>query len=193
MPSASQFYTPGPSRLFCGTGTSAAYEYLGLSRAEVRVDLTATFSDVEADFAGSEAADSQLMAEAGYVSFDLSYYREDILLKLMKRAVASGNTAGAMSAPSANGQGIGTLMQSEGVAVPFCVQCPNVAKAAYSATMIPCFTFGVCWLDGTLSTPLGTKVKYPRVVIRAMRAWNPLVGSGVLYTNTIPGSLPALT
>lgn len=195
MPAASQFYAPGASDLYGTTGTSSAYEYLGRTRSSVRVDLIGVYTDVEADFAGGVAADAQQMGAQALISFDLAFYQEPILQKYMKLAVLAANVAGSFAAPTTNGQGIGTLMVSEGVSVGFAVVCAAAAKAINSGTslMIPAFTFGAAWLDGTLSMPLGVAVKYPRVVMRSIPVWAPLTGAGVLWTPTVPGSLPSKT
>jgi hypothetical protein len=195
MPAASQFYAPGATRLYGSTGTSGAFEFLGLTRRAVRLDLVGVYTDVEADFAGGVAADVQQVGGQGIMSFELAYYQEPILQKYQKLAVLAANVAGAFAAPILTGQGIGTLMASEGVSIQFCLVCPAAAKGVNSQTsaMVVGYTFGTCWLDGTWSVELGVPVKYPRCVIRSIPTWSPLAGSGVLYTNTLPGSLPSPT
>jgi hypothetical protein len=193
----SQLYVPGPAQIFVGTGASGAYVFLGFSESDVRISLSAEFEDVNADYGGRVAVDSQYMGEQAFASFDIIRYSEAVYNALAARTASAGSITagmapGSIAAGSVTGAGIGTLMLAEGAAVPICIKSPYVVKSAFSG-MNAGYTFGAAWLDGSVDHSLSARVKKPRMSMRCLPIWNVTAGTAILYTNTIPGSLPALS
>lgn len=194
--SASQFYVAGPTTVFVGTGTASALEFLGWTDGSVEPDFEGDIQRVSADFAGNVSADAQFMGEEATISITLSKFRYACYTKLRARtasaaSITAGMSAGTTGTGATTGSGIGTLMALEGAAVALIFASPYVAKSAFSTDMSPGLNFGIAWVDGRYSSPMGAKVGKPRITFRAIPSWA-LNGSGVLFTQTIP-SLPALT
>lgn len=188
-------FVPGPALIYVGTGAAKAFQFLGWMTSGVRLTLQAEFEDVMADFGGTRIpVDSTFQGEQGYVAGDLSKYNEGIMSILSARtASAASITGGALAGlmPAAGtGAGIGTLMVSEGAAIPLCIVAPNQAAKTFFSAMLPCFTFSQAWLDSSYDQTWNATVKNPRVSFRCLPSWNGAGTTATLYTNILPGSLP---
>lgn len=184
----SQGYVPGPCQIFAGVGNAGAYVFVGYSEDGVKIRLNASYEDIVSDFGGPvKPVDAQFMGEDGYFMMTLNKYNEAVLQTILKRRVGSGVTAGAIEA-----NGLGSLMVAQGYYFPCCLVAPYSVQSFQSATMVPGYTFSVCWLHDDFEVDISVRLKRPRLIFRAIPLWNSTALTATLYTNTIPGSLPSV-
>jgi hypothetical protein len=90
-----------------GTGTSEAYEVLGVCQKGGRVDFDINYHPIYSDLSGPMApADRQQMGATARISMELAAVDEAVLAKVMKRALA--NAAGTDGTPGTPGALMGT-------------------------------------------------------------------------------------
>ena len=185
----SQGYVPGPLRIFVGTGTSAAYEFLGYTQDGVQLQLLAAYEDIMSDFGGPAIpVDSQFMGEHGYISATLNKYNESVLQKLAARRQGVG---GSVVAGRIESNGLGSLMVAEAYAVKILLLCPYAAKTFQSSSIVPCYEFSAGWLHDDFTVPLSVRLKAPRIILRVVPVWNAATLSATLYTNVLPDPVPS--
>lgn len=181
----SQVYVPGPVQIYTGTGTAAAWEFLGWSEQGVNFREMASFRDVRSDVSGPEMPlDVQYFGGQAYVSGSFSRYNESTMQKVLKRRVGSGVTAGAIES-----NGLGAMMVAQGYAFPLCIYCPYSTLAFQSGSIVAGWNFPSAWLSDEFNVDLSVLYKSPRLIFRAIYTWNAVAGSALLYTNTIPTAI----
>lgn len=184
----SQGFVPGPCQVFVGTGTSKAWEFLGLSEDGVQLQLLSSFEDIYNDAGGPMVPiDVQWMGEQAYMSMTMNKYNESVLQKCAARRVGTGIVPGACEV-----NGLGSLMIAEGFAYPILLLFPYRAKTFQNNVIVPCYNFSAGWLQDDFSIPLSVRLKRPRVIFRAIPLWDTLTLQYVLYTNVLPDPLPSV-
>lgn len=182
----SQGYVPGPVQVFVGTGTSAAWEFLGYSQDGVNLQLVGATEDVMCDVSGPLLPiDVQQMGEQAFISLTLNKYNEPVMQKMARRRFGAGVVPGAIEA-----NGLGSLMIAESYAVPILLLFPYRSKTFQSGTIVPCYNFSAGWLNDDFTVPVSVRLKALRVNFRAIMVWNSVALTSVLYTNTLPSPVP---
>ncbi|MBX6313095.1 MAG: hypothetical protein IRY99_09310 [Isosphaeraceae bacterium] len=173
-----QLYVPGPVQIYTGSPGVETLSLLGISEANVELTLDPRFVPVRTSLSGPEIPiDEQFMGETGSIAATLSAYNETQLQQLLARL--AGTVAGSLPANM-----MGSLMIAEGHAYPLVLFCPYGAKTIYG-DMVKGWRFPAAYLVDSFSVELSTEVKRPRVIFRALPAWNVEIGSYLLYDNNV--------
>ena len=176
---------PGPTIWYTGTGTSFAYEVLGICEGETRITFNPTFDPIYADISGpSISFDEQNTGEDATISGDLVIQNEAVFRRCA--ATTSPGTFGTIL-PGA----IGALMRGEGHAYPMIIRSVYASKSS-NGDMVAGYRFFAAWMTGK-DIPVSSRAQRKRIMFHAIPNWNLTTLAGPLFDNTIPTGLPALT
>jgi hypothetical protein len=194
-----QFYATGAMGLYVGAGSGGSYLFLGHGRRAPRQQVMRQFGQVMCDLGGQKTYSDRIVdGVLGRVSVTLTRYSMDTLRTIQdvaRTGAGAGNAAPAGQGAMAPLE-LGTLLMTEGVLYPLVITTPFGAKAAYAAGPGGAMGLGRTWYGVTLDTPdddeggLG-QAREVTVVFECQRVLDPLTGIWGLYSNTVPGGLPA--
>lgn len=188
----SQFYVPGPARIFAGVGAAGALEFLGFSMDGAMIAIQPRFDDVFSDLGGPAVPeDVQFLGHDARITFQLSRFNAGTFHKV--RQFLPG-MAGAVDGGMPN-YSIGSLLKAEGLAMRLLVRAtygptsPG-AKAAY-ATQRGVYNFPLAYPAEVIETPVSVRTQLPRMTFRAFPDFISDQGGYTLYNDSAAGE-PAI-
>jgi hypothetical protein len=169
-----QLWASGPAGIFVTCGGTPTF--LGHSERTPSISIRSQFTDAWSDLGGqSIPTDKMFQGADALVSFDLSRFNYPVFQSIADRAAAGGPPApGSIFSGTFPPGEIGSLMATEGLAVPLWMTWPYSAKAAYGggATMPAGFRFLQAFLQGPEDYTSGTVPHKIHCIFYCMRALN---------------------
>lgn len=183
----SQFFVPGPARIFVGTGSAGALEFLGYTVDGANIAVQPRWDEVFSDLGGPAIPeDIQFLGSDAVIRLTLARYVESVLAKL--RAFIRGGTEGSIAS-----YGIGSLLAHEGLAFRLLIVPTYQAnKAAYSAQRAA-WNFPLTYPVDAIEMPISTRVSLPRISFRAWPEFDSNCLGGYTLYNAVTTGIPAVT
>lgn len=187
-----QLYTTGPAHMFvafgAGGGSVTPPLYLGTCQEKPRIQLRPIYEDVKNDLSAGATFDKQFGLEEAFIAADLNRFNESTVALVQARnqlpiAAAIGRGAFPLGA-------VGTLMNTEGVAMTLWLQFPYAAKPAYAAganAMVPGYRFAAVAAVGPDEIEPGTRVMRKLLMFHAIPLYNATTGGFLLYDFNVAG------
>lgn len=140
-----QAYVRGPAHIFAGVGMAGTPFYLGTAERTPKIQIRRAFSPVWNDLGGQLVPyDWCYEGQEGFVVADLTRWNQPVLAAL--QGAPRQTIAAATPGTDVVGD-IGTLMVTEGAAIPLWIMFPYTAKAAFAAQPAG-YHFLATWLLG---------------------------------------------